>query len=108
MKCVSAVDGQSGIPAPKAQVLSATATELVVKVPELVKTGKITLRTINGQSQSPTDFTVTPTISSLEQSCLGVGDTLVIHGSGFTGSGNGGLHHHWQWPRTAGRQTEPR
>ncbi len=82
------LDGQSGIPAPKAQVLSATSTQLVIKVPELVKSGKITLKTINGQSQSPGDFTVTPTISSLEQSCVGIGDTLVIHGSGFTGSGS--------------------
>lgn len=81
------IDGQAGTPAPKAKVLTATSTQLVVETPALAKTGKIVLKTQNGQSESFTEFKITPAITSLDRTCAGPGELLTIYGSGFTGSG---------------------
>ncbi|MCC7355795.1 MAG: hypothetical protein IT330_18790, partial [Anaerolineae bacterium] len=79
------LNGQSGTPAPLATVLSATATTLIVKVPLLANTGKLRVTSHQLNGQSATDFRVAPKINSISPTCLGMGEVLKIHGSGFFG-----------------------
>jgi len=70
----------------KATVSAASDSQLVVTVPELAGTGKISV-TINGQSvSSSSDFTVTvaPQISSFSPVNGLAGDTIIITGSNFS------------------------
>ena len=66
-----------------AAVTSAAATELVATVPSGVTTGPISV-TVNGQTAtSSSNFTVTPSITSLSPASGSVGTTVTITGSGF-------------------------
>ncbi|OQP60713.1 hypothetical protein A3860_32460 [Niastella vici] len=70
----------------KATVSAASDSQLVVTVPDLATTGKISV-TINGQSvSSSSDFTVTvaPVISSFSPVIGLAGDTIIISGSNFS------------------------
>lgn len=81
------LNGQSGKPAPRASVLVVTSTQMTVSVPAQAQTGKLILKTINGQSESVQEFKVTPTITDLGTTCSAVGGEIAIHGSGFLSAG---------------------
>jgi IPT/TIG domain/Glucodextranase, domain B len=78
-----------------ATVTSATATQLIVKVPSGATTGKIAI-TVGGQlGVSATNFTVTPQILSYSPGLGPVGATVTIAGEGFdTVASNNALTFH--------------
>lgn len=75
-------------PSYQAQIVSASATQLVVKVPLLAVNGRIFVKAHGLTGKSNTDFVVAPSISSLDGGystiCKGPGSVLEIHGAGFT------------------------
>lgn len=71
----------------RATVVSATATQLVVKVPKLAVDGPIHVIANGLAGTSAAAFKVAPGINSLDGACLGPGETLVVHGKGFMAQG---------------------
>jgi ligand-binding sensor domain-containing protein len=80
-------NGQSGIAAPLAKVISVTVTSMVVEVPLLAKSGKITVKAHNLTVESTQEFQIVPVITNLSAGCVGPGALLEIHGRGFFGVG---------------------
>ncbi|CAD5273436.1 MULTISPECIES: IPT/TIG domain-containing protein [unclassified Imperialibacter] len=72
-----------------ATVSSSTAKSILVVVPELAATGKITVTVSNHTVISPEDFAVLPMISTFSPSVGAVGATVTITGSGFSISPTG-------------------
>ncbi len=79
-------------PAMRGQVYSASQTQLVVTVPNLALTGLIYVHAHGLSGVSADTFTVLPRISWITPSCLGVGSTLYVYGSGFTSDLNNQLY----------------
>lgn len=73
-----------------AEVLSATATQLVVRVPSAARTGKLRVEA-NGliSALSPADYRLKPDVLSQSVSCSGVGGEVTLFGVGFLDSGGG-------------------
>ncbi|MHB1462820.1 MAG: IPT/TIG domain-containing protein [Armatimonadota bacterium] len=61
-------------------------TTVTAVVPENAITGRITLSYNGTSTRSSADFTVLPSISSIEPPKGKVGDTITIHGSGYLGA----------------------
>lgn len=78
----------TGSEAYRATVLSATATQLVVKVPKLAVDGQIFVIAHGLTGASAAAFKVVPGINSLDGTCLGPGETVVVHGKGFMAQGS--------------------
>ncbi|WP_416867114.1 MAG: IPT/TIG domain-containing protein [Imperialibacter sp.] len=72
-----------------ATVSSSTAKSILVVVPELAATGKITVTVSSHTVISPEDFAVLPMISTFSPSVGAVGATVTITGSGFSISPTG-------------------
>jgi hypothetical protein len=75
--------GDNFSPYVRANVLSASQTELTVQVPYLALTGPIYVRAHGLTGVSVGSFTVLPKITSMAPGCLGVGSLLYVWGSGY-------------------------
>jgi len=76
----------SGIPA---EILSATASTLAVRVPTGVRTGPVTVKNYLGTATSPVNFEVLPpSIRSFSPTTGSVGTRVTISGVGFAGLGS--------------------
>lgn len=83
------VDVTSGNTPTDARVVAATATQLVIEVPELARHSEIKV-TAHALTSQPTDrFDIDPAIRSSNIGCLGPGEVLELYGVGFTGGGRG-------------------
>ncbi|MCL7377079.1 RHS repeat-associated core domain-containing protein [Streptomyces sp. 35G-GA-8] len=69
-----------------AEVVSATATRLKVKVPAAAGNGKVSVTRGGGTAQSPESFTLAapaPSVSTMDPASGAVGASVVLTGSGF-------------------------
>jgi len=82
--------GRLGYPTP-AQVVSATFSQLVIRVPDDATSGRIHVVSHNLPGESATDLMIGPGITGLSDTCVGPGDELVISGGGFFGSDGSGF-----------------
>ncbi len=80
-------DAASGQPAPAAEIVSVTATQLVFKVPLLAKSGKVHVIAHCLETVSAASFQIKPGIDSVAPTRLGRGELLTISGSGFSADG---------------------
>jgi hypothetical protein len=73
----------NGVTAPVTTFVSQTATQLVVKVPDAAKKGKLTLEALSGvQSVSANDLDIVlPAITTLSPNPINLGTTLTITGT---------------------------
>lgn len=81
------VDIQSGNLPTEARVVDATATQLVIEVPELARHSEIRVTAHALTSQPTARFDIDPEIRSSNIGCLGPGELLALQGVGFTGGG---------------------
>jgi ligand-binding sensor domain-containing protein len=78
---------QGGSGGVEAYVLSASQTQLVVRVPALAHTGKIYVLSHGFGAESSSDFTVLPHISSVNPTCAALGQVIRIFGDGWNDPG---------------------
>ena len=69
-----------------ASITSNTATQIHADVPVNATTGKVAVTTAGGTATSTANFTVKPNITGFTPPSGGVGATVTINGTGFTGA----------------------
>ncbi len=79
--------GSNSEPAPAAEIVSVTSSELVFRVPRLAKSGLIYVESHCLGTTSAVPFTVAPTITRLVPDCVTTGTFLEIRGGGFSSAG---------------------